>query len=194
MSASERLADHQVQDRFGRLEEVLAAVEAVPDPRLRDQALEAVQLLLEIYGEGVRRMTDLSRDADGTPAPGLVQDQLISHLLMLHDAHPLDVRQRAEQALEAARPYLASHGGGVELLEVTQGVARVRLTGTCNGCPSSATTLRSAVEEALTAAVPEIERIEASEPEVSGSEASQVSFIPVTSIGRRPAAAAAPGG
>jgi len=188
-----RLTDRQIQDAFGRLDEVLAGLETIPDPGLRDQALTAVELLLEIYGEGIRRIADLSRSPDGTPAPGLVQDQLVGHLLVLHDAHPVDVRVRAEEALDAARPYLKSHGGGVELLEVEEGVARVRLTGSCNGCPSSATTLKSAVEEVLTGAVPEIARVEAAEPEAGAGDdrAEKVAFIPLASIGRRPAGALA---
>ena len=46
------------------------------------------------------------------------------------------------QALDEVRPYLDSHGGGVELVEVVDGVVRLRLYGSCNGCPSSTMTLR----------------------------------------------------
>ena len=65
------------------------------------------------------------------------------------------------QALDDVRPYLGSHGGDVELLGVENGVARVRLEGTCNGCPSSTVTLRNAIEEAIMGAAPELERVEA---------------------------------
>ena len=59
------------------------------------------------------------------------------------------------------RPYLGSHGGDVELLCVEDGVARVRLGGTCEGCPSSAVTLQNAIEAAILKAAPDVERIEA---------------------------------
>jgi Fe-S cluster biogenesis protein NfuA len=65
------------------------------------------------------------------------------------------------QALDDVRPYLGSHGGDVELLGIDDGVARLRLGGTCNGCPSSTVTLRSAIEEAVMRAAPELERIHA---------------------------------
>jgi Fe-S cluster biogenesis protein NfuA len=65
------------------------------------------------------------------------------------------------QALEGVRPYLGSHGGDVELLGVEDGVARLRLAGTCNGCPSSTVTLQNAIEEALLKAAPDLERIDA---------------------------------
>ncbi len=74
-------------------------------------------------------------------------------------------------ALDEVRPYLLAHGGGVELLGIADGVVRLRLEGACNGCPSSALTLRTAVEEAIARAAPDVERIDAEgavEPSGSG--------------------------
>ena len=68
---------------------------------------------------------------------------------------------RIDALLDEVRPYLAAHGGGVELLGIEEGVVRLRLQGVCNGCPSSAVTLKLAVEEAIERAAPDIERIEA---------------------------------
>ena len=79
----------------------------------------------------------------------------------MHDLHPVDVETRVRQALDDVRPYLGSHGGDVELLGVADGVAHLRLGGTCNGCPSSTVTLRNAIEEAVMRAAPELERIDA---------------------------------
>jgi Fe-S cluster biogenesis protein NfuA/nitrite reductase/ring-hydroxylating ferredoxin subunit len=59
------------------------------------------------------------------------------------------------------RPYMQSHGGNVELLGVEGGVARVRLEGSCDGCPSSTVTLKLAIEEAIMKAAPDLERVEA---------------------------------
>jgi Fe-S cluster biogenesis protein NfuA/nitrite reductase/ring-hydroxylating ferredoxin subunit len=64
-------------------------------------------------------------------------------------------------ALEQVRPYLHSHGGNVELLGVEKGVARLRMQGSCSGCPSSTVTLRLAIEEAIQKTAPDLERIEA---------------------------------
>src|SRR5918996_5456333 len=89
------------------------------------------------------------------------QDELISHLLLLHGLHPLDLETRVAGALEEVRPYLQSHGGNVELLGIEGGVARVRMQGSCDGCPSSAVTLKLAIEEAVQKAAPDLEGIEA---------------------------------
>ena len=91
----------------------------------------------------------------------LAADELVSHLLLLHGLHPLDVETRVVRALEEVRPYLQSHGGNVELLGIEGGVARVRMQGSCDGCPSSAVTLKLAIEEAVQKAAPDLEGIEA---------------------------------
>jgi Fe-S cluster biogenesis protein NfuA len=94
-------------------------------------------------------------------ARALADDELLAHLLLLHDLHPVDVGTRVANALEEVRPYLGSHGGDVELLGVEEGVARLRLNGTCDGCPSSAVTLKHSIETAILRAAPELERVEA---------------------------------
>ncbi len=73
-------------------------------------------------------------------------------------------------ALAEVRPYLESHGGDVELLAVAEDGVRVRMQGNCNGCPSSAVTLKLAIEEAIHKYAPEIDRIDAeeAEPEPAG--------------------------
>jgi len=67
-----------------------------------------------------------------------------------------------EAALAKVRPSLQADGGDVELVEVTEaGVARVRLTGACKGCPMSRMTLKNGIERLLLAEVPGLKRVEA---------------------------------
>jgi Fe-S cluster biogenesis protein NfuA len=156
------LDDAAVRERVARVEAQLEAVEALPDPGARTTAAETVQSLLELYGEGLARILASAREA-GCEAlvEALAADELVSHLLLLHGLHPLDVETRVRRALEGVRPYLAAHGGSVELLGVANGVARLRLQGSCNGCPSSAATLEQTIEEAIQQAAPDLDGIEA---------------------------------
>jgi Fe-S cluster biogenesis protein NfuA len=73
------------------------------------------------------------------------------------------MRDQIEKVLaEDIRPMLASHGGGVELVDVTdEGTVKVRLTGGCCGCPSAAATLNQVVEGAIKAKVPQVKKVEA---------------------------------
>jgi Fe-S cluster biogenesis protein NfuA/nitrite reductase/ring-hydroxylating ferredoxin subunit len=91
----------------------------------------------------------------------LAGDELVEHLLLLHGVHPVGVEQRVRDALEGVRPYLGSHGGDVELLGVEDGVAHVRMQGSCEGCPASAMTLKLAIEDAVLKAAPDVDRVEA---------------------------------
>jgi Fe-S cluster biogenesis protein NfuA len=134
------------------VEALLDQVEMFP-PEERDVTTKLVQALLDMYGEGLSRIV--------TRCEVPVEDELVAHLLLLHGLHPVPVRERVSGALDEVRPYLMAHGGGVELLDIDDGVVRLRLEGACNGCPSSALTLKSAVEEAIHKAAPDVERIEA---------------------------------
>ncbi|MFL5925970.1 MAG: NifU family protein [Gaiellaceae bacterium] len=143
------MEDVEVRALVTRVESELEVIE--DDPR----ALAAVQAVVELYGEGLRRVLAW---CDVRAVAG---DELLGHLLLLHDLHPVDVGTRVASALEEVRPYLGSHGGDVELLGVEGGVARLRLNGTCDGCPSSAVTLKHSIETAILRAAPELERVEA---------------------------------
>jgi Fe-S cluster biogenesis protein NfuA/nitrite reductase/ring-hydroxylating ferredoxin subunit len=157
------LDDQGLQERVARMETLLGEIERLADPNARAKAAEMVQVLLELYGEGLARMMEAVARGEESERTFKVfaDDELISHLLLLHGLHPLDVETRVVQALEEVRPYLQSHGGNVELLGVEGGVARVRLQGSCDGCPSSTMTLKLAIEEAVLKAAPDLEGIEA---------------------------------
>ena len=73
------------------------------------------------------------------------------------------MRERVEKVLaEEVRPMLSSHGGSVELVEVTEdGVVKVKLTGGCAGCPGAQMTITQVVEASVRARVPEIKKVEA---------------------------------
>ncbi len=73
------------------------------------------------------------------------------------------MREAIEKVLqEEVRPMLSMHGGGVDLVEVTEeGVVKVRLTGGCAGCPSAQMTLVDVVEKAIKAKLPQVKKVEA---------------------------------
>jgi Fe-S cluster biogenesis protein NfuA/nitrite reductase/ring-hydroxylating ferredoxin subunit len=124
-----------------------------------------VQALLELYGAGLERIVDevAARD-DGQLAEALAADDLVAHLLLLHGLHPVALEARVRQGLDEVRPYLESHGGDVELLGIDGAAVRLRLQGSCSGCPSSTMTLKLAIENAIRKAAPEIEEVIAEQP------------------------------
>jgi Fe-S cluster biogenesis protein NfuA/nitrite reductase/ring-hydroxylating ferredoxin subunit len=141
-----------------RIESLLDGLTSGPD---KDTAEELVGLLVEMYGSGLQRVVEVVRESDPALVHRLAEDELVESLLLLHDLHPLDVDARVQRALDGVRPYLGSHAGGVEYLGVdADGVARLRLEGNCDGCPSSTLTVKMAIEGAIQTAAPEVTGVE----------------------------------
>jgi Fe-S cluster biogenesis protein NfuA/nitrite reductase/ring-hydroxylating ferredoxin subunit len=166
-----------------RIEHLLEA-SAAAGPIARERAEELLRLVVELYGAGLERVLELAYDAgalDDDLLASLAADELVSSLLLVHGLHPYGVEERVQRALDGVRPYLGSHGGDVQLLGVTQeGVVRLELLGSCDGCASSSVTLELAVEDAIHAAAPEIVAIEVKETEKAAA-----GLIPVESLTAR---------
>lgn len=142
-----------------RIEALLDAASA-GGPVARERAEQLVREVVDLYGEALGRvLTITARTPDLVDE--LARDELVSSVLLVSGLHPHGVETRVRTALDSVRPYLGSHGGDVELVDVTDdGVVRLRLLGSCHGCPSSAVTLQLAVEGAVQAAAPETTTIE----------------------------------
>ena len=133
-------------DRIG---ELLDALRAEADPRTCARAEELVRLVTELYGAGLARVVEvLGAEGDTAAARArLLDDDLVASLLHVHGLHPEGLMARVEGALAGVRPFLAQHGGDVELVDIDPdaGAVLVRLLGSCDGCPASSVTLRQAV-------------------------------------------------
>ena len=70
------------------------------------------------------------------------------------------MRDRVEGVINRIRPALQADGGDCELVEVVDGVVKLRLVGSCQGCPSSTMTLQMGIERAIRSEVPDIQRVE----------------------------------
>ena len=165
-----------------RIEQLLDGLQATGDRRARERAEELLRLVTELYGAGLARIMELV-DADPELARRLAADDLVGSLLLVHDLHPDALVVRVEGALESVRPFLAAHGGDVELLAIDDhaGAVQLRLLGSCDGCPSSAVTLQQAVQRAIVEAAPEIVRIDVDAPPPDTT-------VPIA-LGRKPAVA-----
>jgi Fe-S cluster biogenesis protein NfuA/nitrite reductase/ring-hydroxylating ferredoxin subunit len=127
----------------------------------RERAEQLVREVVELYGAGLARIVELIDDlAVPEILDRLATDDLVTSLLLVHGLHPQDVRRRVSDALDRVRPYLGSHGGDVQLIDVVSDTVQLQFAGSCKSCPSSAVTLELAVEDAIRAAAPEISSIE----------------------------------
>ncbi|MFG1690199.1 NifU family protein [Nonomuraea sp. NPDC049269] len=148
------LTDREAAERVARVDALLDSVDSLPDPGL---TVEALQALLDLYGEALARILAIGGDALG---PALAEDELVAYLLLLHGLHPLDVSVRVERAVSRVRPRLG--GSAVESVTVADGEARVRLRRGRGGC-GAATAPSALLEEAIRNAAPELDRVEIDE-------------------------------
>jgi len=70
------------------------------------------------------------------------------------------MKEQVENALKKIRPLLQRDGGDVELVEIVEGVVKVRLQGACAGCPMSQMTIKNGIERLLKQEIPEVESVE----------------------------------
>lgn len=152
-----------VQKVGARVEELLDALKSGGFGPAASAAEELVGLLVGLYGDGLAQIMNVLAEHGPEGAAmidALADDPTVESLLLLHGLHPLDVDARIQRALDRVRPYLGSHAGGVEYLGVTEdGVARLRLEGSCHGCPSSTVTVELAITGAVQDAAPEVTEV-----------------------------------
>jgi Fe-S cluster biogenesis protein NfuA len=154
---------HEIQDRLRHLDGLLQSAEKSADPAGKTRLCEIVQEISSLHGAGLERVLQHLGEA-GSSGQAILDactaDQVVGGLLLLHGLHPQDLETRVNQALDSVRPYLQSHGGNVELLEVSEERVRLKLEGSCHHCPSSTATMHHTVEEAILARAPDVAAIE----------------------------------
>ncbi len=137
-----------------RVQDLQARLDAAGDPATRDWprswCLPSCRCTARAWSGSWESLVEAGERASRLAA-ALADDPLVAMLLFIHDLHPVPLEVRVAQALEQVRPYMESHGGNVELLSLDQGVARLRLEGSCSDCSASAVTLELAIKQALEA-------------------------------------------
>ncbi len=73
------------------------------------------------------------------------------------------MKEKVQEALDKIRPMLQADGGDVELVDVEDGVVKVRLQGACAGCPMSQMTLKNGIEKMLKEKIPEVKSVESAD-------------------------------
>jgi len=142
-----------------RIQELIEKIGELHDPAARGMLQECLESVLSFYGHGLERILDLI-DKAGTDGEkvraALIHDPSVRGLLLIHGLHPVTLEARLLEALAKVRPYMESHGGNVELINLENDYAKLRLQGHCKTCPSSTVTLELAVRAAIEEACPDL--------------------------------------
>ncbi len=152
------MEDHALRDRVQRVEQALEQLEGLPAGP-REVAFDAIAALVDLYGEGWSRTVRLLDASSPGQVAALARDDLIAHLLMIHDLHPDGLEHRVRAALDEVGASVGAAGRRLELVELTASMARVRL-GSDTDRAEPVDGFRALVEQAVRAAAPELERVE----------------------------------
>jgi Fe-S cluster biogenesis protein NfuA len=152
--------EHQAPEELvERVQDLLGSLDDIADPVAQNRVQELIGAVLELYGAGLERILGVLEDAGASALPirdALLDDGVVASLLLIHGLFPIPLEERVMQALDNVRPFLAGHGGDVDLISVEDGIARLRLKGSCDGCPASAATLENALKEAIDETAPDL--------------------------------------
>jgi Fe-S cluster biogenesis protein NfuA len=163
-----------------KIERAVQRVNALQPEDSRTAALELMQSLMDLHGTALARIVEVLSDAGDAGRNSLANlgsDPLLCGLMVLYGVHPLSLEQRVQRAIDKVRPQVQKQGGRVELLDVNDSQVRVSISSSGNGCHSSPDALKSAVEQAVREAAPEVIDFVA-----EGVASSAAGFIPVNMI------------
>lgn len=168
MEATAEFEEAEIEDAFARMGEIVEELNQHPDPMVRQKVFELLDWVEAFHREAIVRMSAIV-PIDVLDA--FREDPVVAHLLdtyLEEEFEPEDLNVLLDEALDEIRPYVHSHGGEMEVLSVEDGVVRLRLMGSCHGCPSSMVTLTQGVEKILKEKWPAFRKIEVEGEEEDG--------------------------
>ena len=172
--------EQEFQQRTEEIERLVQRVNDLVDDDARTIALELLQSVMDLHGAGFARIVEVLREsgeAGHTALKKLGADPLLCGLMVLYDVHPFTMEERVASAVQKAQQQIRKHGGAVELLSVVDGVVRVEIHASGQGCHSSPDAIKEQVEQAILEAAPETTRIL-----VEGIASAAGGFVPINMV------------
>ena len=146
-----------------RVENLIGALDTLPDVAAREPARELVELILDLHGLALAKLLSIVVATDGgsTLLARLVEDDHVRSLLLLHGLHPDDVDTRVRRAVERLRPHLGVHGLRLDVVEIAEGVARLKVQPSIGASVKASVlwTLPAEIENAIVEAAPDIVKV-----------------------------------
>ena len=155
------MSEDGVDQALRRIEELIAALDSIKDPAAREPARALLEVVLDLHGLALARMTATIAAHEPPLLQRLAADEAIRGVLLLHGLHPEPVEVRIESAVESLRPRFAQFGLGLKLVESNARLARIRVRWIAEpGAHIDAEALRSEIETATVEAAPDLEMLE----------------------------------
>ena len=153
----------EVESQIESIDKMVRALEEAKDPVLRANAKELVQALMTLHGACLERMLEVIGQS-GVSGKSIIdtftRDGVVKSVLLLYGLHPIDIKTRVLEALEKMRSSMRSSARTVSFVGIDDaGMLTLRMEGKSEGCGSSDSALKQAVEQAIYEAAPDISGI-----------------------------------
>ena len=152
------------QQALHRIEELIRALDAHPDPSAKETARELLALVLDLHGIGLAKLMGIVTTAEGGTAilARLVENEQVQAMLLLHGLHPDGLDTRVRRAVDRLRPHLGVHGLRLDVVEIASGIVRLRLHGSGAATIKAPLlwTLPGEIEGAVVEAAPDVQKIQ----------------------------------
>ena len=170
----------EVEKQIESIDKMVRALEEAKDPVLRTNAKELVEALMALHGACLERMLEVvgqSGESGKSIIDSFARESVVKSVLLLYGLHPVDVKTRVVEALEKMR---RSHTGTVSFVGIDEaGMVTLRMEGKSEGCGSTSSALKQAVEQAVFEAAPDISGITM---EGYVEKTSTSGFVPLASL------------
>ncbi|MDQ1406635.1 MAG: hypothetical protein QOG55_2264 [Acidobacteriaceae bacterium] len=173
----------EVESQIESIDKMVRALEEAKDPVLRANAKELVQALMTLHGACLERMLEVVGQS-GVSGKSIIdtfaRDGVVKSVLLLYGLHPIDIKTRVLEALEKTRSSMRSNARTVSFVAIDDaGMVTLRMEGKSEGCRSSDSALKQAVEQAIYEAAPDISGIVL---EGFVEKTSTTGFVPLASL------------
>lgn len=153
----------EFQEQVRQLGKLIIQFDEMPESPQKTACREVVQLLMDVHGAGLSRMMEIVFESEGL-GPAIIDkighDTITSSLLLLHSLHPDDLETRVHKAMERIAPRLRKVSCSADLVQMQEGIVRVRVTTGDHTCGSSANDVRAIVEEGVYELAPDVASLE----------------------------------
>ncbi len=159
-----------------RVAELYEELQSHPDPAVGKKVEEMLDWVDAFHREGLGRLVEMIRSWRGEIfLESVARDEITGTFLASYDLGELPASDTAaadavNAALEEIRPFVESHGGTIAVDSIVDGVVKVRMLGSCDGCPSSTATLTGGVEAGLREHWPNFRRLEVVDPDEEAAD------------------------
>ncbi len=153
------MTESKFREDMQRIGELVQQIESIADPAVRASTKQLVQSVMDLHAAALEKALETVAQA-GEPGMQIINhlghDPLVSSVLILYGLHPDDIQTRVARAVDKIRPQLRKQGCEVEIVDVTDGVVRLRVDIGPHTCSSTAKTLQSSLEGAIYEAAPDL--------------------------------------